>query len=80
VDAAELSSLTRQLMKDRCDEWVQQLTVEKNTKILAGILSLLASWYGCGQRVSTNVQNQLIELTKKSLTYEGHQVLVFIII
>ena len=61
-------------MKDRCDEWVQQLSNEKSAKIAAGILSLLAAWFGCGQRVSSAVQGQLIDLIKKTLTFEGHQV------
>jgi hypothetical protein len=74
VETVELASLTRQLMKERCDEWVQQLSGEKCNQVLAAILSLLADWYGSGQRVGNVAQAQLLELTKKSLKCEGHQV------
>ena len=74
VETVELASLTRQLMKERCDEWVQQLSGEKCNQVLAAILSLLADWYGSGQRVGNAAQAQLLELTKKSLKCEGHQV------
>ncbi len=69
-----MSSLTRQLMKERCDEWVQQLANEKNPKVSAAVLALLADWYGAGQRVGISTQGQLLDLTKKALKCEGHQV------
>ena len=75
MEASELSSLTRQLMKERCDEWVQQLANEKNPKVSAAVLALLADWYGAGQRVGISTQGQLLDLTKKALKCEGHQVL-----
>jgi hypothetical protein len=75
VETVELASLARQLMKERCDEWVQQLSGEKCKEVSAAILSLLADWYGTGQRVGNNAQTQLLELTKKSLKCQGHQVI-----
>jgi hypothetical protein len=77
VETVELASLARQLMKERCDEWVQQLSGEKCKEVLAAILLLLADWYGTGQRVGNNAQTQLLELTKKSLKCQGHQVIHF---
>ena len=74
VDSVELASMTRHLLKERCDEWVQQLFGEKSVQVSSAILSLLADWYGTGQRVSITAQSQLLELTKKSLKCEGHQV------
>ena len=66
--------MTRQLLKERCDEWVQHLFGEKSVQVSSAILSLLADWYGSGQRVGITAQSQLLELTKKSLKCEGHQV------